>query len=138
MTTKSQTAKTATFEREITDQVKAAKLKLRFDRVVQWLSRNLKERLAMVVPEGQSVIITVTAPIARPVKTAEKLERLVRDGMAHRERRKTINGNKTRIRLTPHVAKHAPRVIVFVHNPESNSVAILDIAESRLLQRAAR
>ncbi len=61
MTSKSRMLKLTTVEREIGEGVRAAKLQLRFDRVVQRLAGDLKATLASARPEGQSVVITVTA-----------------------------------------------------------------------------
>jgi hypothetical protein len=46
--------KITTVEREIGERVRAAKLKLRFDRVVRRLAGDLKATLASALPEGQS------------------------------------------------------------------------------------
>jgi hypothetical protein len=135
MTAKSRILKTTTIEREIGERARAAKLKLRFDKVVRRLTGDLKATLAGVLPEGRSVVITVTAPIKHPAKTAETLENIVRDGLAHGELCKTINGNKVRVRPITHVATNMPKVLAFVPNAESDARLILNIAESRLLQR---
>ena len=135
MTATSRILKTVAIEREIGESARAAKLKLRFDKVVRRLTDDLKATLAGVLPEGRSVVITVTAPIKHPAKTAETLENIVRDGLARGELCKTIHGNKVRVRPVTHVAKNMPKVLVFVHNTESDARLILNIAESRLLQR---
>ncbi len=74
MTAKSRILTTTTIEREIGERARAAKLKLRFDRLVRRLTGDLKATLAGVLPEGQSVLITVTAPIKHPAKTADARE----------------------------------------------------------------
>jgi predicted phosphohydrolase len=135
MTAKSRILKTTAIEREIGERARAAKLQLRFDKVVRRLTGDLKATLASVLPEGQSVVITVTAPIKYPAKTAETLENIVRDGLAHGELCKTIHGNKVRVRSVTHVATKMRKVLVFAHNTESDARLILNIAESRLLQR---
>ena len=135
MTAKSRILKTVTIEREIGERARAAKLKLRFDKVVRRLTGDLKATLAGVLPEGRSVVITVTAPIKHPAKTAETLGNIVRDGIARCELCKTIHGNKVRIRPITQVATNMPKVLAFVHNTESDARRILNIAESRLLQR---
>jgi len=53
--------KITTVERDIGERVRAAKLQLRFDRVVRRLAGDSKATLASALPEGQSVVITVTA-----------------------------------------------------------------------------
>jgi hypothetical protein len=46
-----------------------------------------------------------------------------------------IWGNQVCVREVAHNAAHTPRVLVFVHNPESDPDRILDIAVSRILQQ---
>jgi hypothetical protein len=87
------------------------------------------------MPEGQSVVISVTAPIKHLATTAQTLENIVRDGQPHGEHCRTIHGNKVRVRPITHVARNMPKVLAFVHNTESDARLILNIAESRLLQR---
>jgi hypothetical protein len=50
-------------EREIIERIVAAKIRLRFDKAVLRLVSGLKAALAEVIPEGQTLIFTVTAPI---------------------------------------------------------------------------
>jgi hypothetical protein len=59
-----------TVEREIIARLGAAKLRLRFDKVALRLVGGLKAALASVVPEGETVAFTITAPIRLPAKTA--------------------------------------------------------------------
>jgi hypothetical protein len=129
------TTKPSMIEREIAERIAAAKIRLRFDRSVLRLVNGLKAALAEVVPEGQAVIFTVTAPIKRRAKTAAALESLVRGGMPSDELCNTIEDNEVRLRRVTGVAAHIPKVIGFVHNPESDAALILALAESRLLGR---
>ncbi|MBY5751129.1 hypothetical protein E0H51_11600 [Rhizobium leguminosarum bv. viciae] len=126
---------TSMVELEIMDRIAAAKIRLRFDKSVVRLINSLKVALAEVVPEGQAVIFTVTAPIKRRVKTAAALEILVRSGLPSGEVRNTIQDNHVRVRRVTNVAAHMPKVVGFVHNPESDSDFILKLAESQLLGR---
>jgi len=135
MTAKLRLLKITTIEKEIGERAKAAKLKLRFDKVVHRLAGNLKATLAEIVPEGQSVVITVTAPIKHPAATAEMLRNIVRNGLTGDDFQKTIHGNHVRVRPITRVAKNMPKVLAFVHNMKSDAVVILDMAESRLHQK---
>jgi hypothetical protein len=135
MTAETHVTETATIEREIAERIRAERIRLRFDRVVRGLNNNLKAALAAIVPEGQSVVFTVTAPIKRPSETAAVLENLFHNGMPDGELRKAIHGNHVRIRPITGVATYMPKVIALVHNPESDPGLILAIAESRLLGR---
>ena len=53
-------------EREIAALAAAAKLRLRFDKVMVRLAGQLKAALGGSVPDGEAVIFTVTAPIKLP------------------------------------------------------------------------
>jgi hypothetical protein len=47
--------------------------------------------------------------------------------------RNTIHGNQVRLRRIAGVAADMPRVLGFVHHPESDASVILALAEARLL-----
>jgi len=98
----------------------------------------LQTTLAEVVPEGQAVLLTVSAPIRRPAKTAAALESFVRRGLSGEEVRDAIHGNEVRIRWVTGVPAPMPRVLGFVHNAESDAGLLLDLAESLLLAVTAR
>lgn len=135
MSTESRIPGGVKIEQEIVDAIRAAKHKLRFDRVVQRLSGDLKANLASAVPDCQSVVFAVTAPIKNPAKTAKVMEELVRAGITDTEVRKTIHGNRVLVRSIVHLPKHMPRVIIFVHNSDCDARAILNVAESFLRRR---
>jgi hypothetical protein len=78
-------------EREIVERIKAAKIRLRLDKVVLRVVGGLQAALADVVPDEVAVIFTVTAPIRLPAKTAAFLESLVRDARPCGERREVIH-----------------------------------------------
>jgi len=123
-----------TIEREILERLKAAKLQLRFDRVVVRLVGDVKAALADVVPQ-QAVAFTVVAPIKHPAKTAAALQILARDCPPGGERREVLHGNPVRLRRLTGVAPHMPKTLGFVHNPSSDPALILDLAAARLRER---
>jgi hypothetical protein len=120
-------------EREIIARLRAAKLRLRFDKVALRLVGRLKAALASVVPEGQTLVFTISAPIRLPGKTAAALENMVRASPPGAERREIVHDNEVRTRQLKGVSKHMPKVLGFVHNVESDAGAILALAEARLL-----
>ncbi len=120
-------------EREIVARLMAAKLRLRFDKVALRVVAELKAALAGLVPEGRSVVFTISAPIRLPAKTAAALAKMARSGPADGERREIVHGNKVRIRRLEGVSKPMPRVVGFVHSVELDADAILALAEARLL-----
>jgi hypothetical protein len=118
-----------------------AKPRLRFDKVVLRLIGGLQAALREAVPEDEAVMLTVTAPIRLPAKTAAALESRIRDGLARRSAKaevaETIHGNRIRLRFVKGVPAQASRVIGFVHNPETDPEVLLHLAQS-LLERIAR
>ena len=118
-----------------------AKPCLRFDRVVLRLIGGLRDALREVVPDGQAVMLTVTAPIRLPGKTAAALESRLRDCLARRstkvEMAETIHGNRVRLRIVKGVSAKASKVIGFVHNPETDAEIVLNLAQSLLQEIGA-
>ena len=121
-------------EREIAEQA-GTRLGLRFDKSVVRLVEDLKTSLAAVVPDGQAVIVTVTAPIKLRAKTGAVLESLVRQGLVEDERFDTIHGNPIRLRRLTGLSPQKPKILGFVHNPEMNAGVILALAETWLRKR---
>jgi hypothetical protein len=120
---------------------RAAKTGLRFDKVALRLIRGLQAELDEVVPEEQTVIVTVTAPIRLPAKTAALLDELIRKRLARRSAgadiKDTIHGNGVRIRFVNGVAGRAPKVIGFVHNSGTDADILLAVTQSLLRQFGA-
>jgi len=127
-------SKAETIEREIAERIAAAGLRLRFDKVALRLVNGLKASVAQIVPEDRSIIFTVTAPIRHPAKTSAALQDLLSDLPAG-ELRRIIHGNKVRARQVTTDSNGMPKVIGFVHNPESDAGLILDLAERSLSER---
>lgn len=106
------------------------KPRLRFDRVVQEIASRLHSALEEIVPRGQTVMITITAPILQPGKTAAALAEGIRSALQRRCPRMqidaTLHGNRVRARLVKDLSERVPRSIVLVHNPDPAA----DIAET--------
>ena len=111
----------------------AAKQRLRFDRVALELLRRLQTGLQDSVPDGKTVVLTVTAPIRQSGKTAAAVEEKIKDGLARRSAKldvkDTIQGNSVRARL---VKGGNPKVVGFVHNPDPKSDVLLDLTQALL------
>src|SRR5437762_2137737 len=79
------------------------KPRLRFDRVALRLVRRLQAALSGFVPGGKTLIVTITAPIRVPAKTAAELEDRIGADLGRRPgavaARHTIHGNLIRVRL---------------------------------------
>ncbi len=111
---------------------------LRFDKVALGLVRRLHVGLDDGLPAGKTVLVTVTAPIKLPAKTAEALEKRIRACLsrpaAPKDMRGTIHGNRIRVRVVTGSPRGGPKLIGFVHNPDSDPVGLMNLAQA-LLER---
>ncbi len=110
------------------------KPRLRFDRVALRLVGGLQAALSELVPDGEAVVLTITAPIRLPSKTGVALESKIRDCLVRRsaEVEDTICGNRIRVRFVKGVSKRMSNVIGFVHNPDSDPDVLLRLTQSLL------
>ena len=114
-----------------------AKQRLRFDKVALELLRRMRDGLQDGVPDGRTVVFTVTAPIRQSGKTAAGFAEAIETGLARRaalDIKETIQGNAVRARL---VKGGNPKVIGFIHNPDPNSDVLLDLTQALLGQVGA-
>ena len=127
-----------TTKRRIADRGALTIPRPRFDRVALRFVRRLQEALSASVPDGRTLILTITAPIRVPSKTAAALEDNIRDFLARRsaprEAKYMIHGNQIRVRLVKGGSRRTTKVIGFVHNPDSDPDALFDITLS-LIER---
>ncbi|MGA7153951.1 MAG: hypothetical protein WBY84_21495, partial [Pseudolabrys sp.] len=114
------------------------KPRLRFDRVALGFVRRLQAALSASVPDGRTLILTITAPIRAPSKTAAALEDNIRTYLARQsaqgEAKHTIHGNQIRVRLVKGGSRRTTKVIGFVHNPDSDP----DLRHHAFIDRAHR
>ena len=114
----------------------AAKPRLRFDKVATRLIERLQATLGETVPDGVTVLLTITAPIRLPSKTAaaleDKLQTLLGRGSPGRDEKDTIHGNRVRIRRLRHQSERAPKMIGFVHNSDSDPRLLFDMTRELL------
>jgi len=119
-----------------------AKPRLRFDRVALRLVGGLQAALHGSVPDGKTVLVTITAPIRLAAKTAAALEDQIRSHLAHRSAQREvkyrIHGNHVRVRFVEGGSRAAAEVIGFVHNPDSDPNGFLDRTQSLLERIHAR
>jgi len=118
-------------EREIGGQA-GNRLGLRFDKSVVRLISGLKSSLAETVPEGEALILSVTAPIRLRAKTTAVLEDMIRQGT---ELPDTVNGNQVRLRRLTNLPANRPKMLGFVHNPTTDAGTIFALAEDWLRKR---
>jgi hypothetical protein len=113
-----------------------AKPALRFDKVATRLMERLQATLGETVPDGLTVLLTITAPIRLPAKTAasleDKIQTLLGRGSAGRDEKGTIHGNRVQIRLLRHESERAPKMIGFVHNPDTDPFLLFNMPRELL------
>jgi hypothetical protein len=121
-------------KQRIAERADLAKPRLRFDRVALEFVRRLHDALYEAVPDGKTMILTITAPIRMPSKTAAVLEDKIRTclvrGPVPAAAKDTIHGNEIKVRLVKNALRRASKVIGFVHNPESDPDVLLDMTRS--------
>jgi hypothetical protein len=126
----------ATLKRRGTGQGNAAKPRLRFDKVVTRLTERLQATLGETVPDGMTVLLTITAPIRLPSKTAasleEKIQTLLGRRSPGRDEKTTIQGNRVQIRLLRDESGRVPKMIGFVHNSDSDPLLLLNMTHELL------
>jgi hypothetical protein len=117
-------------------RTKTTQPRLRFDRVALRLVENLRTALSGSVPSGQTVLVTITAPIRLPARTAAAIEAKIRKLIAARavpaRLTLTIHGNEVRVHLLKGGTGRTARLIGFVHNPDSDPGILIDVARALL------
>jgi hypothetical protein len=125
-----------TIKRRGTGRNNAAKPGLRFDKVATWLIQHLRAALDETVPDGMTVLLTITAPIRLPSKTAvaleDKIQILLRRRSPGRDEKDTVHGNRVHIRLLRGESGRAPKMIGFVHNSNSDPLLLLNMTRELL------
>ena len=113
------------------DQANTAKPRLRFDKVATRLIKRLQGSVGETAPDGTTVLLTVTAPIRLPSKTAaaleEKMQGLLRRGSPGPDAKDTIHGNRVQIRIMKSKSERTPRLFGFVHNSDSDPPLLLNM-----------
>jgi hypothetical protein len=126
----------ATLKQRGTGQGNAAKPRLRFDKVATRLIERLHATLGETVPDGITVLLTITAPIRLPSKTAasleDKIHTLLGRGSTDRDEKDTIHGNRVQIRLLREESERAPKMIGFVRNSDSDPLLLLSMTSEML------
>lgn len=125
-----------TLRRRGTGQGNAAKPRLRFDKVATRLIERLQATVGKTVPNGMTVLLTITAPIRLPSKTAAALEHKIQTLLGRewprRDEKDTIHGNRVQIRLLRDESGRTPRMIGFVHNSDTHPRLLLNMTHELL------
>jgi hypothetical protein len=125
-----------TFKRRGASQGNTAKPHLRFDQAATRVIERLKAALGKTVPDGMTAVVTITAPIRVPSRTAASLEgkiqTLLRRGWRGRDTKDTVHGNRIRIRILRGESARAASLIGFVHNSDSDPLLLLNMTRELL------
>ncbi|HEV2288241.1 MAG TPA: hypothetical protein VGR81_04740 [Candidatus Acidoferrales bacterium] len=117
-------------------QTNVARPHLRFDKVVIRLMDCLQATIAKTAPDGTTVLLTVTAPIRLASKTAAALEAkihaLLQRKSPCRDVKDTIHKNRIHIRILRGPSASSPKMIGFVHNPDSDPLLLLNLSQELL------
>jgi hypothetical protein len=124
-----------TLKRRGTGQGNAAKPRLRFDKVATRVIERLQATLGETVPDGMTVLLTITAPIRLPSKTAaaleDKIQTLLGRGSPGRHEKDTVHGNRVQIHLLRDESGRAPKMIGFVHS-DADPLLLLNMTRELL------
>ena len=119
----------ASIDQRIAERERRMPPRLRFDKVARRFVEGLRVALHDAVPNGSTLILTVTAPIRLAAKTAAAVKNEVLSGRM--DFADTIQGNEVRARLvTGAGSRAAPCVIGFVHNRDSDPDILFEVARS--------
>ena len=117
-------------------QANAPKPRLRFDKAVTQLMDRLQATSRETVPDGVTVLLAITSPIRLGTKTAAvlegKIQMLVARGSRQRDETYTIHENRVRIRSVTVEAGRAPKLIGFVHNPDTDPLLLFTMTRELL------
>lgn len=116
--------------------VSTAKPRLRFDKVATRLMERLQAALDETVPDGMTLLLTITAPIRLASKTAAALEGKIQTVFGRespsRDEKLAIHGNRVQIRVLRDARERAPKMVGFVHNPDSDPLLLLNMTSELL------
>lgn len=103
--------------------------RLRFDRTAVGLVRRLQAALSKSLPDGKTVVVTITAPIRQDSKTGLVLENKIRELLATRraQLKSTIYGNRIQVRVMKGGTSQTSKIVGFVHNPKPDPAVLFDI-----------
>jgi hypothetical protein len=85
------------------------------------------------MPDGATVVVTMTAPIREPAKTAAKLEEIIKSRYSPHTAQSNwagrVWGSQVQIRVVKGSGKFVEKLFLLVHNFEEDASALLDAAE---------
>jgi hypothetical protein len=93
---------------------------------------DIRQSIEQHVPKNLIVIMTITAPIKHPAKTAEDVANKIRDYLESRMRQQdsilTVFENNIQIRIAKSNSNSTEKFVGLVHNPDIDATMLLDLA----------
>jgi hypothetical protein len=100
---------------------------------VGFVSR-LQAALAASVPDGKTVMVTITAPLRQDSKTGavlqDRIGHLLASGRTQLKTR--VYGNRIQVRVLKGGASRTPKLVGFVHNPKPDPALLFEVASCLL------
>ncbi|MEQ8684764.1 MAG: hypothetical protein RIE86_05710 [Imperialibacter sp.] len=129
-------------EKQIADAIAKASglsvtaLGLRFDKVVVRVLGSIRDSLAPETPAGKVVIMTITAPIKLPAKTADALKGKILEALAsgipHEELNIAVFHNTVCLKVLNVSPHQGMKFLGLVHNPDTDPRLLLDLVSKWL------
>ena len=114
--------------------------RLRFDRTAVGFVDRLHAALAKSVPDGKTVIVTITAPIWQDSKTSavlqDRIGHLLASGRTQLKTR--VHGNRIQVRILKGGTRRTSKLIGFVHNPKPDPALLFELTGSLLACMGSR
>ncbi len=105
--------------------VSLSKLGLRFDKVAVGLLGDIRSAIEQAIPIGNTVVLTVTAPIKHPSKTALELIKRLKENDHPKLQAFTLFENKIQVSSIP--SNRPVQFIGLVHNPGIDPQLLLEM-----------
>ena len=113
-------------------------LGLRFDKAVVRFFEKLRASIEKAIPNSQTMVVTVTAPIKLPAKTAYELEgriiSFLESGIRHRRKKVSIFQNEVSFKIVTSSSKRSGNFVGLVHNQRTKSKLLLDLATRWIIE----
>lgn len=115
---------------------KETKPALCVDKVVTRVTERLQAAAAGCVPNGVTVVVTLTAPIKVASQTVAAIEDTLMALVEHSADEPSASltglGNKIQMQFVTHGLKGAPKLITFAHNPATKPALLVNLTREML------
>jgi len=110
--------------------------RLRSDTVARRVMSGLQQSLNDAIPDGVTIILTISAPVRVPAATVKAIDQRLRreflSRSAEQDFRESVLGNDVHVRIVNQSRPGAPKLVASVCNPEPSPIGLLDLIEAYL------